>query len=90
MDIPETVANAQPILYIFAVITFGLVITFLGALKYIVDKFIGTLKDLSAEISSQSEKQAEKDTAILSMLEKIVGMLRGIDARIPDSRRRGI
>jgi len=43
-DIPETVALAQPILYLFAFTMVSIVIIFVGVLKYIVDKFIKALE----------------------------------------------
>ena len=53
MDIPETVAVAQPVLYLFAFTMLGIVAAFLVTLRYMMDKFTKTQEQIVERLSGE-------------------------------------
>ena len=70
--IPESVALAQPIIYILGALLIGVIIVFVGLIKWLMNQYILSLSAVVHSIVEQNEEQTTILRRIDERTEKII------------------
>lgn len=79
--IPESVAAAQPIIYILSMLLFGVIVVFLGILKWLMDRYVKSLDKIVETVVDQNKAQAELSRDTNSIVREIGAAILGKPAK---------
>ena len=92
-DIPDSVAAAQPIIYILAVTLVVVLVAFIGLVKWLMDKYVASLDKVVVNLVEQNNTQIlllEKIHAIVSSNANIAADVKDKVVQQPERRNRRI